>query len=56
MEFNIVVKGVRYHLQAYKGLMNEWDLKVNGKLVCDSKPYSECLRRFINMIEDCGED
>ena len=56
MEFDIVVKGVRYDLHAYKELRDEWDLVVNGKLVCDSKPYPECLRRFINMIEDWGDD
>ena len=56
MEFDIVVKGIRYDLHAYKELRDEWDLVVNGKLVCDSKPYPECLRRFINMIEDWGDD
>ena len=56
MEFDIVVKGICYDLHAYKELRDEWDLVVNGKMVCDSKPYSDCLRRFINMIEDCGED
>ena len=50
------IKGVIYDLHPYKELRDEWDLVVDGEMVCDSKPYSECLRRFINMIEDCGED
>ena len=34
----------------------KWEQEVKGKMVCDSRPYSECLRRFINMIEDWGDD
>lgn len=56
MEFDIVVKGVRYQLRAYKEFRNEWDLSANGKMICDSKTHEECLRRFINMIGDSGED
>ena len=33
MEFDIVVKGIRYDLHAYKELRDEWDLVVNGKLI-----------------------
>lgn len=56
MEFDIVVKGIRYDLHAYKEIRDEWDLVVSGEMVCDSKPYSYCLSCFINMIEDSGED
>lgn len=56
MEFDIHVKGVHYQLKVYKQLRDEWDLVVNGKMVCDSKPHGECMRRFINMVEDHGED
>lgn len=52
MEFNIVVKGVRYQLKAYKELRNEWDLVVDGKIVCDSRSHSICMECFINMIKD----
>lgn len=52
MEFNIVVKGVRYQLKAYKELRNEWDLIVDGKIMCDSRSHSICMERFINMIKD----
>lgn len=52
MEFDIVVKGVRYDLHPYKELRNEWDLVVNGEMVCDSQTYSHCLMVFIHLIAD----
>jgi len=52
MEFDITVKGVRYHLQAYRRLMNEWDLIVDGKLICNRKPYDTCLWCFLDLIKE----
>ena len=54
MEFDIVVKGIRYDLHAYKELRDEWDLVVNGKMVCDSKPYDTCLWCFLDLIKEVG--
>lgn len=56
MEFNIVVKGVRYQLRVYKEFRNEWDLIVDDKIVCDSRSHSICMERFISMIKDWGKD
>lgn len=51
-EFKVVVKGVTYHLSAYKELRNELGLVVDGKLVCDSKPYYTCVSKFIELVGD----
>lgn len=49
---NKTVKGVTYDLHPYKELRDEWDLVVDGGMVCDSKPYSYCLNKFLEMIGD----
>ena len=46
------IKGVTYDLHPYKELRDEWDLVVDGKMICDSKPYSYCLIKFLEMIGD----
>ena len=50
--FIVVVKCVVYELRPYKELRNEWDLIVDGKMVCDSLPESVCLNKFIELIGD----
>lgn len=50
--FCVVIKGVVYDLHPYKELRDEWDLVVDGKLVCDSKPYYLCIRKFIDLVGD----
>lgn len=51
-DFNIIVKGKRYILRAYKEYRNEWDLSVDGKMLCDSKPYHQCISNFLQEIKD----
>lgn len=50
--FKIKVKGIEYELRVYKELRDEWDLIVDGKLVCDSKPFIYCMGFFVSMVED----
>ena len=52
IKIDVRVKGVHYVLQPYKEFRNEWDLVVDGKMVCDSKPYSRCLQKFLSLIGD----
>lgn len=52
LAFDEKVKGVRYVLKPYKELRDEWDLIVDGTLICDSKPYSFCLYKFLELIGD----
>lgn len=46
------INGITCDLHPYKELRDEWDLVVNGKLLCDSKPYLYCLFKFLELIGD----
>lgn len=50
--FKIYVKGVLYELRDYKSYRDEWDLIVDGKMICDSRPYFGCLNTFLNLVSD----
>lgn len=50
--FKVTVKGGFYELKTYKEFMNEWDLSVDGKMLCDSVPYSRCIEVFLDLIKD----
>lgn len=54
--FKIFVKGVYYDLHPYKELRGEWDLVVDNKMICDSKPYNICLEKFISLIKDSSDE
>jgi hypothetical protein len=51
-EFKVCVNGVMYELKCYKELRDEWDLIVDGKMVCDSRPYFGCLNTFLTLVGD----
>lgn len=50
--YTVVIKGVTYKLFIYKQLRDEYDLTVDGKLVCDSKPKSTCISKILELAED----
>ena len=50
--FKKTINGVTYDLHPYKEFRDEWDLVVDGKMVCDSKPYFVCLNKFLELIGD----
>ncbi|MBQ0114069.1 MAG: hypothetical protein KBT03_13145 [Bacteroidales bacterium] len=56
MEIKITVKGVYYHLRPYKEFRNEWDLSVDGKMICDSRGFHSCLQVMLERMKDTPEE
>lgn len=50
--FKVTVKGKFYELRAYNEFRGEWDLSVDGKMLCDSRSYSNCVDVFLSKIKD----